>query len=480
MSSAAASPHGAPGWPGLSPGPLLLPLLLGSLLAAVVVAARRLVLRARRAAAAPSAGAAQAAAERGRLLAPGGAAERPGEGAGGQGGGRPGGGEDASLTARVPLHPAELQAPATTVCVTGATGYLAGVLTARLLAAGHTVRGTVRALDPAHPAQAALLALPGAEERLSLHEADLMAPGSFDPALRGCTAVFHTASPFDMAKDAEDLVGPAVRGVENVLGSCSRTPSVNRVVLTSSIAATCSSAGEHGAGKKVDEGCWNSTASPAFLPYHYSKTQAERRAWELAEQQDRQACPSEAGWRLVVLLPGLVLGPCVGAGRGRASAESVRLLRRLLSGIMYPFAPNMGVAHVDIRDVAAGHCLAAFTPGASGRYLLVAGGARMRRMTAVLARLYPGGSVRAAVLPVRRWVVWLLAPYMRLRRDVVVASWGAPPVYHTARAEGELGVGAKGWLPLEVSLYDMVEDLAAKKLVRHPMGPQRPSSASPE
>ena len=67
---------------------------------------------------------------------------------------------------RKPLYPAERAAPPTTVAVTGATGYIAGALVARLLAAGHTVHGTVR--DPASAKCAHLRAMDGAAQRLKL------------------------------------------------------------------------------------------------------------------------------------------------------------------------------------------------------------------------------------------------------------------------------------------------------------------------
>ena len=47
---------------------------------------------------------------------------------------------------RKPLYPIERDAQPATVCVTGGTGYIAGAIIARLLAAGHTVHATVR--DP--------------------------------------------------------------------------------------------------------------------------------------------------------------------------------------------------------------------------------------------------------------------------------------------------------------------------------------------
>ncbi|KAI5056339.1 hypothetical protein GOP47_0028157 [Adiantum capillus-veneris] len=45
------------------------------------------------------------------------------------------------------------------------------------------------------PKTAHLMALPHAKERLHLFKADLLEEGSFDAALDGCKAVFHTASP---------------------------------------------------------------------------------------------------------------------------------------------------------------------------------------------------------------------------------------------------------------------------------------------
>jgi hypothetical protein len=98
---------------------------------------------------------------------------------------------------------------------------------------------------------------------------------------------------------------------------------------------------------------------------------------------------------------------------------------------------------------------------------LVAGGTRMRGLTRAVAALYPGGTVRPAYLVAPRWVVAALAPLLGVGRDFIEASWGAPPRISAARAEQQLGL--RGWVPLETSLLDMVEDLAAKGLVRHPL-----------
>ena len=66
---------------------------------------------------------------------------------------------------RKPLYEAESSAPPATVCVTGGTGYIAGAIIARLLAAEHSVHSTVR--DPGNEKKLAFLrTLPGADARL--------------------------------------------------------------------------------------------------------------------------------------------------------------------------------------------------------------------------------------------------------------------------------------------------------------------------
>ncbi|XP_043691732.1 phenylacetaldehyde reductase-like [Telopea speciosissima] len=81
-----------------------------------------------------------------------------------------------------------------TVCVTGASGYIASWLVKLLLARGYTVKASVR--DPNDTKKTAhLLALDGAKERLHLFKANLMDEGSFDSLVDGCEGVFHTASP---------------------------------------------------------------------------------------------------------------------------------------------------------------------------------------------------------------------------------------------------------------------------------------------
>uniref|UniRef100_A0A2C9VIK4 NAD-dependent epimerase/dehydratase domain-containing protein n=1 Tax=Manihot esculenta TaxID=3983 RepID=A0A2C9VIK4_MANES len=125
------------------------------------------------------------------------------------------------------------------VCVTGGSGYLASWLIKFLLQRAYTVKATVR--NPNDLKKTAyLLALEGAKERLQLLKADLLEGGSFDAAVDGCEAVFHTASPVSLQANADpqvELVDPAVKGTLNVLRSYAKVPSIKKVIITSSFAS---------------------------------------------------------------------------------------------------------------------------------------------------------------------------------------------------------------------------------------------------
>lgn len=121
--------------------------------------------------------------------------------------------------------------------VTGGSGFIAIHLVNQLLQAGYNVHTTVRDLSNARkvqPLQSLQEKYPG---KLDLFEADLLKPGSFEPAMKNCSVVHHVASPFLMAekiKDGQkDMVDPALQGTRNVLNSVNSTEGVKRVVLTS-------------------------------------------------------------------------------------------------------------------------------------------------------------------------------------------------------------------------------------------------------
>ncbi|GFH22023.1 heme peroxidase-related protein, partial [Haematococcus lacustris] len=109
-------------------------------------------------------------------------------------------------------------------------------------------------------------------------------------------------------------------------------------------------------------------AAEGPLAYWYSKAAAEQAAVEAESRQDGSP-GARPRWRLVSLLPGSVWGPPLSA---RADGESVQQMMRLINGGMPVFAPPLGAGLVDVRDVAAAHCLALAQPQLRGRFLLSA------------------------------------------------------------------------------------------------------------
>ncbi|KAK4419581.1 Cinnamoyl-CoA reductase 1 [Sesamum alatum] len=264
-----------------------------------------------------------------------------------------------------------------TVCVTGASGYIASWLVKFLLQRGYAVKACVRDLDNPKKTQH-LLALDGAKERLHLIKADLLEQGSFDAVVDGCDGVFHTASPVIFASNdpQAELIDPALKGTLNVLGSCAKTPSVKRVVLTSSMAAVSANGKPRTPEVVLDETWWS---DPEFCRqtqqwYMLSKTLAEDAAWNFVK---------EKGIDMVAINPSMVIGPLLQPTLNTSSAAILNLIN---GGKTYP---NATAGWVNVKDVANAHILAFENPSANGRYCVVESVAHFSEVVKILRELYP-------------------------------------------------------------------------------------------
>lgn len=311
------------------------------------------------------------------------------------------------------------------VCITGATGYVGSHIVDAFLAAGVPVRAAVR--SPDDPEKTAHLHAMAARHGtdLSLHAADLGAPGSFETALAGCEGLVHVAAVARLtAPDPQrQIVDPSVEGARNVLAAASAA-GVRRVVLTSSVAAI----GSYRASEQhpLTEADWNDAATLETDPYGLAKTQAERLAWSMA---------AEADWDLVVCNPAMVLGPVFTRRHCGASPAIVRdILRR-----SFPANPRFCFGIVDARDVAAAHLAAYQDPTASGRHLLAAGTRWMRDMAALLDEAFRAYRIRTGNLP--NLAVRAAALFdKRMDRNVLADILDRQPHYDGRHATGALGV----------------------------------------
>jgi nucleoside-diphosphate-sugar epimerase len=341
-----------------------------------------------------------------------------------------------------------------TVLVTGGSGFVAGHLIAQLLERGDDVHATVRSLhNRSKVAPLDALTGPGS---LTLFEADLLQPGSFDEAAAGCEIVYHVASPFKFPEHIEDgereMVRPAVEGVRNVLASVDATPTVKRVVLTSTVGAIY---GDYIDVLEMDnqtltEKYFNTTSTVENNPYHYSKVRAEKEAWAINEKQDR--------WDLVVICPSLVVGPSLSPG---SESGSLALLDELMGGEFFYGAANINFSTVDVREVAYAHVRAAEVPEASGRYIV--SHSRMNSLLEI-ARMIRPVHARPYLLP--RFQLpnialtrWIGARY-GLTPEFIEKHVGIAFAVDNHRSIEELGVSYR---PIQDSLRDHYGSWAAKK-----------------
>lgn len=284
------------------------------------------------------------------------------------------------------------------VMVTGANGYVASWLVKRLLDDGLTVHAAVR--NPDNEAKVAHLknAAEGSKGTLKFFEADLLTEGAYAKAMEGCELVYHTASPFifDFKDPQKDLIEPAEQGTANVLETANQTPSVKRVVVTSSVAAIFTDAidCQKAPGGVLTEDIWNTTATIDYQPYSLSKTLAEKKAWDMQKAQSQ--------WDLVTINPSFVLGPALNAHS--ITSESYNILKQLGDGTMKMGVPKMGAGVVDVRDVAEAHYQAGFRPEAKGRYITSAHNTDFLEMAQTLTEKF--GDVLP--LPTKAIPKWLL------------------------------------------------------------------------
>ena len=344
------------------------------------------------------------------------------------------------------------------VMVTGATGYVAGWLVKKLLEEGLTVHAAVR--NPDNTKKVAHLNAIAEQSKGSIKyfKSDLMQPGSYAKAMEGCELVFHTASPFtlDVKDPQKDLIDPAVKGTENVLATANSTPSVKRVVVTSSCAAIYTDASECAAlpGGALTEEIWNTTASLDYQPYSYSKTLAEQKAWEMEKAQGR--------WDVVTINPCFVMGPPLNPHA--TTSESFEVLKQMGDGTMKMGVPRMGLGVVDVRDVGEAHFRAGFTPTAKGRYITAGHNTDFLEMGKVLLPKF-GDRFPLPKKALPKWLVMIVGPMVnkafsrRMLRNNVNHPWRAD----NSKIKKDLGMSFR---PLQTTMEDGFQVLVDEKILK--------------
>jgi dihydroflavonol-4-reductase len=227
-------------------------------------------------------------------------------------------------------------------CVTGATGFVGGHVARELVEQGHEVRVTYR--EPER-----LKRLGGLEPETV--RADILDRAAMRRAVRGCDVLFHTAGvvaskPVAHVQDVNALA-------PRIAVEAAAAEGVGRVIVTSSVAGI----GPVPRGKVGREDDLY-RGGGLGLTYPDAKHEGEMEAF---------AAGARLGVEVIVTNPAYVLG--VPLDRLQPGETSTRVIGNYLRGRL-PAVVDGETTIVDVRDVAAGHLLAAERGKTGERYVL--------------------------------------------------------------------------------------------------------------
>ncbi len=318
------------------------------------------------------------------------------------------------------------------ICVTGATGFIARHIIQQALNTGYSVAGTARSAEKVYKLERDI-----SHKKFRGHVAELTTSWGWQAAMADCKAVIHCASPFPLSepKDPDDVIEPALKGVNHVLTAAHKA-GVKRVVMTSSCAAIGYGHIENNRYLTADD--W-SDLSEGVGSYVRSKTLAEKQAWALAQKY--------AGFELVTINPSLVLGPRL----AKQSSASIALVQMVMAG-KCPLVPKLSLSPVDVRDVAAAHIAALTGKRPIGkRFILTGESVWMSEITALLK----AHSSKASSSEMPNFISRLIAIFDPNVKSIL-SELGLMRYYDNQPAYKILKFSSR---PLSVTLDDMVASL---------------------
>lgn len=260
--------------------------------------------------------------------------------------------------------------------VTGGSGFVGAHIVRALLERGESVRCLVRSASPRAN-------LDGLDVELVV--GDLRDHASLRAAADGCDSLYHCAADYRLySKNPQELYDSNVEGTRALM-SAARDAGVQRVVYTSSVGAL----GLHPDGTPADESV---PVSVDRMIGHYkrSKFLAERVVEEAAHD----------GLDVVIVNPSTPVGEL-----DVKPTPTGQMILDFLNGKM-PAYVDTGLNLVDVRDVAAGHLLAAEKGERGRKYIL---GNRDMSLIEIFEALSTITGIPAPRMRVPHWLPFLAA-----------------------------------------------------------------------
>lgn len=263
--------------------------------------------------------------------------------------------------------------------VTGASGFVGANLVHELNARGHAVRALLREGSDRR-------GLEGAEyEEVA---GDLADRAALERGARGCEWCFHVAASYHLwLPDYKPMYAANVEGTRNVLEAAGAA-GCERIVYTSTVGCI-------GLPKDATPTNEETPVTEAQMSNHYkiSKWRAEVVARELAEE-----------FPVLIVNPSAPIGP-----RDVKPTPTGKVIVDFLKRAM-PAYLDTGLNWVHVRDIAAGHVLAAETGRVGERYILghAEGNLGMREAFALLEEIT---GVPAPRTRIPYFVAWLAAVF---------------------------------------------------------------------
>jgi dihydroflavonol-4-reductase len=334
------------------------------------------------------------------------------------------------------------------VFVTGASGYIGGALTSRLLERGDQVVGLARS-----EAAAEKVAARGAE----VARGDLLDEESLAAGMVGCEMAYHVAGVNSHCPaDPDMMLRVNVGGAAAAVRAAARA-GIGRMVYTSSAAALGEPPGTVGTEDCTHRGSYLSV-------YDRSKHEGEQAVFAAAAQ---------TGVEVVAVNPSSVQGPPRTGGNGA-------IIIAYLNGRLPVFVDTQ-VSVVDIQDCVEGHLLAAERGESGRRYVL--NGATLHSLEALEMVSELSGvrdRVRMIPPPVARVAAAIAETAYRVRgKTPSVCRARVRTILHGHRYDGSRATRELGleYTPVADTFARTIEWAVAEGLVTRPLPGVQPTAA---